>query len=236
MGKVGSTSVYWALKNSGVYSVFHIHRLNPENNEKVKKYRQAINIQSSFGRINKKIFKQIIQKNKKILVITLVRDPINRNISAYFENIQQYILKHDIDHTNVATYTENFLNYYPHHVPLEWFDLEPKTVFGIDIYAHNFSIQQGYLIIKKDQIDWLIIKSELANNVKENILRNFLGIDDLLLTYENVSSNKPFATTYINFKNNTKLPTTYIDTMMNAKYTRYFYSREELSKLWSQWL
>jgi hypothetical protein len=236
MGKVGSTSVSKSLEVHGLWSVFHVHRLNPKHIDDVKQDLIAKKFRPSSGRINKMLYRQLARNHHQAKVITLVRDPINRNISAFFENLKTLLREEDINHYDFKTYTKAFLEEYPQHVPLEWFDKEPKEVLGIDIFDHPFPKESGTLRIEKGHVDWLVLKAEIADRVKEEAIRDFLGIPAFSLTRTNSSSDRVYAEAYAGFQGAIVLPQSYLDEMINARYTRHFYAESELADLWSRWL
>jgi|SRR5690606_2252081 len=97
MGKVGSSSIYASLKAKGVPKVFHLHRMNPETTQKMKRTFLEQNLLAQFRteQLFETIYRKAIQRRKKVKIITLVREPISRNISAFFENLT-YRLDHGI--------------------------------------------------------------------------------------------------------------------------------------------
>jgi hypothetical protein len=43
---------------------------------------------------------------------------------------------------------------------LNWFDNEPKTVFGIDVFSSSFLLDKGHKIYNGNNSDMLLIKLE----------------------------------------------------------------------------
>ena len=223
MGKVGSTSISSSLKKNGVRSVFHIHRLDPGNIDHININFRKMNRKLSSVRIGKLLHRQITEMDQKAKIITLVRDPISRNISAFFANLINYIPDTTINSYNLDVYTKIFIEKYPHHVPLEWFDKEPKETLGIDVFSHPFPRDEGYLHITNGNIDWLIMKSEIDDLKKQKELQNFLDIKEINLLNKNVATAKDYASTYQHFKKNLRLP-------------RVIYSKYEKFKIFTTFL
>jgi hypothetical protein len=130
----------------------------------------------------------------------------------------------------------NLFKSYPHQVPLEWFDREPAQVLGIDIFDHPFPKDQGALRIAKDHLDWLVLKVEIEDLLKELATRDFLGSPAFSLSRTNIASDKAYADAYADFKHSIVLPQSYLDKLMNAKYTQHFYTKSELLTLRERWL
>ena len=91
MGKVASSSVYLSLEKTTDFDVFHVHRLNPENIAKVREE----HVQRGDSPPNEKkglyLYENLIRTRKThTKIISLVREPIARNISAFFQNLQLF--------------------------------------------------------------------------------------------------------------------------------------------------
>jgi len=88
MGKVGSRSVFESLKESGVKPIFHVHRMIPSNIERVKNGYRKRNVTPLNERIGPILYNKILKSKRKAKIITLIREPLGRNISAFFQNLQ----------------------------------------------------------------------------------------------------------------------------------------------------
>jgi hypothetical protein len=236
MGKVGSTSVLEALNENNLFPVFQIHRMNPDHMDQIRADYKQKNLKLPPIRMKKLLYHEIIAKKRGAKFITLVRDPINRNISAFFENIQNYVSEPLDQVFDTGNLTKLFLEKYPQHVPLDWFDIEPKVVLGIDVFNYPFPKEKGFLQITKGKFDWLIIKTEIDDRTKENTIRDYLKIDVLSLKKLNLTTDKAFGNYFDRFKKELKLPKDYLEKMKNAKYTNHFYTSSELDILWARWL
>jgi len=87
MGKVGSRSITDSLKSCGVHPVFHIHRINPDNinrvkDEYLKKGRKPLNERQGII-----LYRSVCRKERKAKFITIVREPVSRNLSASFPKL-----------------------------------------------------------------------------------------------------------------------------------------------------
>lgn len=128
-----------------------------------------------------------------------------------------------------------FINFYPHSIPLDWFNIRYSPFLGIDVYEYPFPKEQGYLIINKDNLDLLILKLETSDSVKEKAIANFLGLEEFKLVKTNVGEDKNYRDMYIEFKQNIKLPLSYAEDMCSSKYFNHFYTEEEIKKVYSRW-
>lgn len=182
------------------------------------------------------LYDLIVAKKRSALFISLVRDPVSRNISAFFQNDGNWAdftvppEKHAVD-----TLIKRFLEAYPHHVPLVWFDGEFQPVLGIDVYAHPFPKERGYDVIEAGNFKVLLLKVELDDAVKERAISEFLGVPDFRLIRHNVGVKKETAALYKAFKDQFVLPAALADQIYEARYTRHFYTSEEIEHMRARW-
>lgn len=242
MGKVGSTAVHNSLRLQGFKS-YQTHILGKRSGKKQQSIGQmplSQQLKHRFDRQRRRwvsagLLNQVINKHSSIKVITLVREPISRNISGFFENPWRFIGNEDIQHLSQKTLTDIFLEKFYHQRPLVWFDSQFKSVLDIDIYQHRFPFEQGYLTVKQGKFEFLILKLELADTLKEQAIANFLNVPSFTLYKANEGTHKPYGNVYQSFKKNLELPNSYIDAMCNAKYTRHFYSPTEIAQMRATW-
>ncbi|NEP62510.1 MAG: sulfotransferase family 2 domain-containing protein, partial [Symploca sp. SIO2G7] len=143
MGKVGSSSIYESLKAAQLeIPIYHAHVLTSDRLKATEELarthwqpcRNPIHLWHSFI-LSDELRKRHQQKWK---VITLVRDPIARNVSAFFETLhlleksnQQKLMTSN----DGQDLTQLFLSkFYAHDAPINWFDDELKPVFEIDVF------------------------------------------------------------------------------------------------------
>jgi hypothetical protein len=236
MGKVGSSSVMNSLHWCGVATVFHVHRLNPDNIERVRQEYLTHGLTAPDESLGERLYADIVKRQRRAKFITLVREPISRNISAFFENFKRFTgVEYGDGDLGVEELVSIFVEEYRHLVPLTWFDVEVKQTLGINVYEHPFPKDRGYLSIKKESFELLILKLEIADSIKEEVVAQFLDIDNFRLTRANVAQDKDYAQTYRDFLRAIRLPKSYVEIMCSAKYTRHFYSEAEIEAVRSEW-
>jgi hypothetical protein len=211
MGKVGSTSVYESLVACGVAAV-HFHWMEP-------------------------VYMRQIAKKERVEIITLVREPIGRCISEFFQNFELHTgADYHQDAFDMPTLCELFLSNQYFWRPLPWFDEEMKPRLGVDVYDYPFPQERGWLVIGTGIYRLLILKAELDDTTKETIIADFLKLGSFELVRANTAQEKAYADTYRAFIRNIRLPETYVEAMCNAKYTRHFYGETEIAAMRSKWL
>jgi Putative capsular polysaccharide synthesis protein len=240
MGKVGSSTVAWALREiEGLYA-FQIHLMHPDS---IRRWRAAMRKRGLWGFetvmdvAGVALREGIIEAGVGAKIITLVREPIGRNCSFYFQNLNA--LWRTVDaHEKVepARLVGEFLDRFNHRGCLEWFDREFKAVLGVDVYEHAFPHDAGHLRIDAGRYDILIMRADLDDSAKVKCMEEFLGVEGLSLAPKNVGSQKPYAAVYRKFLDALELPEAYVDEMLDSKYARHFFSPEEIARLRAKWL
>jgi hypothetical protein len=177
-------------------------------------------------------------EGKRWQVVTLVREPIARNVSSFFHLLDyepEYKIKFAESET-LAKGLELFLTEFDQHeMPLTWYDTELKAVFGIDVFASDFPKTKGYKIYKGEQADVLLLRLESLENCAGEAFKAFLNIDDFTLTRASVGSQKSYGAVYRQFLDSAILPDSYVHKMYTSRYARHFYSQEEINTFKTRW-
>lgn len=249
MGKVGSTSVVRSLKALDLgMPVYHVHDLTRDTldrDEKLYKREFAISgLQPRHLWESQYLLRQIESRGRRCRwkVVTLVRDPIARNISGFFQTLQS---EFGFDYEKAESMRDDdvveevigiFLDRVTwHDYPLTWFDVELKSVFGIDVFASEFPVAKGYKTYEGENADALVLRLENLSDVASEAFREFLEIDGFTLIKGNISSEKGYYALYRKFLDDIVLPESYIDRMYGSKYAQHFYSEEEIRAFRARW-
>lgn len=257
MGKVGSSTVQASLDAVKIdHPIYHVHFLNPVRVREIELQRKHYFRTDRYNYLRRSwlsefLYEEIQKKNRHWKMVSLVREPIARNISTFFENLevetvpadpQRYSVKSEyygfdteISVDNTAPLIELFFERLMHDRPLRYFDDEVKTVLGIDIFASEFPRQKGYQILKEAHVDSLVIRLDDLDQCAEPAFKEFLAIDDFRLQTTNVGGDKIYAPLYREFKRRIRVPRSYIEQMYASKFARHFYSPEELEQLAGKW-
>ena len=109
----------------------------------------------------------------------------------------------------------------------DWFDLQLKKYFDIDIYKYPFDKKSGYTIIKEGNLEVLVLRLE---NIKmlENVIGEFVEVENFKLVNANEAKNKIYKYLYKHIRENINLPKEYFDCYIHNKKALHFYTREEL--------
>ncbi|MDJ0662083.1 MAG: putative capsular polysaccharide synthesis family protein [Crocosphaera sp.] len=243
MGKVGSSTIYKSLKHLNLsIPIYHTHILDPKILEDLKR---DINLHPHLNQrqriitelcLHEQIKKGLDQKKWKI--ITLVRDPISKNISSFFENLSNpfFYRNGTIENQDLDELIQQFLDNFHHQWVLNWFDRNIKNIFNIDVFSQEFPKDQGYKIFTRENVEVLLIRTEDIDSKIEEAMKKFMNLEDFNLINANIAKKKKYAKKYKKFQQIINLPESYIDEMYNSKYAQHFYSEEEIERLKAKWL
>lgn len=254
MGHVGSQTVYATLKHNKCpvlhshyfsnYSYNHLKKL-------VKKYKDQNNIHKA-ERFQHKVdsfkvkFVPLNQRPKRKVII-LVRDPVARDISSIFYELDKAMMPtswHRESNSQVVIYNiiikalRDMNSQEPVSID-KWFDKELKGFFNFDVFKIPFTEddrKKGYKIYQQGNNSFMLIRLEDLNRCYKNAFKEFLGININRLILSNVAHMKAYKNYYNQFKATAKIPSGILDRYYQIKYARHFYSQEELSdfrKFWS---
>lgn len=254
MGKVGSTAVTASLRANGYdkqAAILQSHFLSPQG----RAFVEQLEIEGQGGWKNlpphtqrflvfSRVLGQMLEdgylQQHKSKVITLVRDPIATNLSGFFHNyrwwskdLQDAARSRNGDH--MQELNRCFLQDYPHDVPLFWFDMEMKPLFGVDVFASEFPKEAGYKIYKGELVDVLLLKLEKLGDCAEDAIGEFLGLQDFQLVRANEARDKWYAELYREFKGKFVLPPSYADRLYNSRFMEQFYTAAEIETFRQKW-
>jgi len=235
MGKVGSRTIYQSLDEYGVFG-WHIHYLSKELNA----WRERSQNEMPLPELLRKVSGN---DEFKVRIITLVRDPIARNVASYFQNIQkwfpQILTRYENDREETIEFTiDRFLNGwspYDHNLPLNWWGDELEGVFGINAIDGKFPKGKGYRIIQNEMVELLIIKVESLNEVFNPAIHEFLGIDKLQLCLSNLGDEKPYNQLYRDFIDKIRIPADYLERHYQSDAVMEFYTNDEIDGFLKKW-
>jgi hypothetical protein len=247
MGKVGSTSVYRSLKNSAVkHPIFHIHWFSKAGLNRATHLNDDINdpiFDMHFRRCRLLRTKYDTNKIKKWKFITLVRDPIDREISNIFQDIEIFH-RHLFDNKKQIKLEETLAlvkkkierNILDVDYCLTWFDKEFNKALSFDVYDFPFDKKTGYTIIRYNQSDVLILKLEKLNECFTDALKDFLDTNLYIgLIKANISDRKKYSSDVKFIRKNLKLSPEAFDKIYSKKFVNHFYSKQEINAFKKKW-
>ena len=242
MGKVGSRSVVSTLNSNGDYHLIHIHALSDsilEGGEVAKRSRLWGRdlVSRSIGLRN---YIKLSSKFRRHKIISLVREPISRNISSFFQNLNLFFSTEELDLINAnsmpfSKISSVFDNRFDFERPFYWFDEEFKGVLDFDIYSREFDKDLGYSIYSQGNFDFLVIKLEMLDSCMQEALSRFLNINDVKLKHDNIGGDKAYSECYKVFKDKYRLSSDSLDMIFKKKYCMHFYTSSEIDSFRKKW-
>jgi len=239
-GKVASTSIYESIKRLNL-EVYHSHFLQPKRlTISVQMWKDAgEEIPSAMG-TSLYLMKEVHNRNWD--VISLVRDPVARNISAFFQilKLYAYSFKNDTQYMQmdldqkVDVLIREFFRKFNHEDIFSWFDEEMKATFGIDVFERPFDQSIGYRVYERDGNRLLVLQFERLSGLVD-VIRNFLGLPEFELSRENVGETKDYAPLYKRFRERIRFDDAFLDRMYNNPFVRHFYSEEDIEAFRRKW-
>lgn len=236
MGKVASSSIYSSLKDKN-FVTYQIHRFDKDyiqevhDSHKNKTGFSESRIVDERGIRLKQLFLE--KRNRPIYLISLVRDPIERNMSAFFQNKEHLTKNHS--YTNTKELIELFYELYEHDTPLTWFDKEFKKTMGVDIYDFSFNKEEKYGVFNTNNCNVLLLRVDIDDSAKAKIIQQFLAMDSMEIKNKNIGSLKGYNSEYKEFTKNINLSESYVDKMLSSKFTKHFYTEEEIESMYNKW-
>ena len=249
MGKVGSSSIYHALKSIDIKNpLFHSHSLSDKGIKNALGYFEKAEGENS-DVISTLEFNWALKEKIKcnpdvqVKIITLVREPIARNISDLFQNttvIGDSVLnvKGALDVDAAIKWLNKYFQEYDHETAWDsaWYDMEIKELFGVDIYNEGFDKVNGMGRICRDNVDILLLRLEDLKNNYEYIFSEFLGIKEkVTMHYRNISANKPNSSKYKEVLNRFRLPRSVCDYMYEDRHIKHFYTESMIQDFKDKW-
>lgn len=231
MGKVGSTTISYSLFMAGFYTL-DIHTLfSPQ----VTKPTIA-----PVGKDGKRPPHHVIRSRRAgnflkeaegpIEIITAVREPLGRNLSAFFQNVK----KADLAGKSIAEVIAFYKESYPHSIPLEWFDNELRRGTGVDLLTKPFDVERGWSIYEEGRFRFLTIRLDGPAEAMGDGLEAFLG-EPLHIASQNDSRGKFYADIYAKVKDRISFDQEDIQKMYSSRYAKAFWSPQEIRDLRMRW-
>jgi len=180
MGKVASQSIFYSLKQIYPGVVLNTHTFSYDDKDL---------------RI-RKIYEYCVLNSQPLNIISLIREPIGRNLSAFFQNFERDTgIQYRNSNLSMDKLRELFIENYNHDIPLKWFEENIRINFGIDVFSDNFP-EFGFFAYTKRNYRLLVLRSELDDEVKRFAIMDFLDITEFTIDKRNISSSKEYAETY----------------------------------------
>jgi hypothetical protein len=249
MARVGSRTVRQAIRDDapGVRS-FHTHYLNPvtlrrmhdvfsrvyERTGRPGLYREHLHAWWLAERIREGAYSDW-------RIITLVRDPVARTVSAFFRHLPLHHPELGArfleDPANVPRLIELFRDpdHPEHRFALDWFDDEVRDVFGVDVFDRPFPKDGGGCVYPCEAGQLLVLRTEDLSTAGGQAIGRFLGIRPMELGHSNRSADRRYAAAHRRFMSELRLSPAYLGRMYGSKLACHFYDAGEIAAFRARW-
>jgi hypothetical protein len=222
MSKVGSSSLYHQLNKYNI-NAMHVHTFHNFYEDQKEAYLLYDKFQNEINTNGAKI-------------ISMVREPIARLISFVFQayNFASYNVKDQRKNINERI-LKDLTGYIQKGDIYPWFHDELEYLTGINVYEYPFDKEKGYSVIKKDNIEILLLTMENMDN-NEQTIADFAGINEFKLCKDNVGENKEYKYAYKRTKDEIEIPEDILDYYYNDNLQlKHFYTEQQIENFRSKW-
>lgn len=243
IGKVGSTSVYESLRKQRHNVVFHLHCFTEQsiimsNERHLNSERKSLPLHLI---IADELYKKLGNKGIRLKIITLIREPISRYISAFFQNTEMY--KSIVEKGGSKIDEEVVKNILLREIQQggllkekKWFDTQIKEGLGIDVFEQKFDVEKAYKTYSTDTTDLLLIRMEDLNKKFKKATAEFFDNEGYELIKSNIAESKFYYKAYKNVKQSLVIPDKNLEEVFISKFFEKFYhdKREKVIKEWKR--
>ncbi|WP_298637082.1 putative capsular polysaccharide synthesis family protein [uncultured Umboniibacter sp.] len=223
MGKVASTTISEAIEQAGrpcydVHTLIEsgllndLHNFSDTNSLPPKHFGQSLTI-----------FRDFANPKQKVKIITCVRDPFARNLSAIFQNLPQGA------EISLAGITQRLEVTNPDK-PGAWMRKDFLQSTGIDLLKQPFDTVQKYAKYSLGRFEILVLRVDLDDRLKEKIISDFVGVE-VKLERKNDASEKWYQTIYADYLANGRIGRDWIEACVNSHYIKHYFSHDEVQRI-----
>ncbi len=225
MGKVGSSTISTSLKKAG-FTCLDIHFWAQDRIlASLKNSVEDPDIEIIPEHIIDSILAQnALQRQGRLKIVSLIRNPIMRNISAVFQNMPQSAAGDD------ERMMERLRNYAV-RTPDHWFEADFIPTTGIDIFSAPVDRDADHYRYSTAEFDILLMKLEAPDERKAALLEDFMG-QTIELVRANEAGKKWYYDIYRKIIENPSLVRpTFVQECLSLQYYKTFYTEEDARRL-----
>lgn len=167
-------------------------------------------------------------------VITMVRDPVARNVSFFFERWRMFFDEEPIEYNKGMI--DLFIEKIAHEAPLTWFDEYLEPSFGIDVMSRPFSRKKGWQVYNEYLL--LIRTENIMDGLQDAFTELFQLPEGTTVSVEHraeTALTRPYAKAYQEFLENVKIPEYLLDEIYGSKFMEHFYYKKEIAEFRKRW-
>lgn len=241
-GKTGSTAMYEAMATSPLADnavTLQTHVIRAADNPREKADRKGLAPRRTFY-TTEMLYKVLSAPGfdgKRVTVVSAVRDPIERMISDFFQNLERYTPDRRypaMGQYSAADYAKWFETEFDIFRSSDWFEEQFRDLFSLDLYATTFDQEKGFQIVRSDEVVGGIIRYDRIKDAASAYFLELLGAD-IELHRSNDSSAKVYADVYEDFKQRVRFDREALERLYEQEYVRHFYTGPERAAAVDRW-
>ncbi|MEV0135523.1 putative capsular polysaccharide synthesis family protein [Dactylosporangium sp. NPDC050688] len=248
MGKVGSSTVHRTLREARLpVPVYKTHYLSDEGVARAR--RLYANLRTSVPLPHEQTVDRLRETLRTVgvppwKVITLVREPVARDVSAYLQMVDvlhpQIVGDDRTPRRAARAATAQFLSFDEHrNYTCTWFDVELKAALGVDVFAQPFDHTAGCVRLRRGDLEVLVLRTEDLDSHGAETISDFLGVR---VPLRHASSRAPdklqsvyTEDIYRQVVSRVRLPEPVCRRIYSSRYARHFYLDEERERFIAKW-
>ena len=225
MGKVASIAVSESLTCSGIPN-HHVHLMTDDSlyEAMAESTRKRAFPADHVGR-SISIYRRF-KNSKRVKIVTLIRDPLARNISTVFQNLPK------------KSYGFQALSSLVKQLPTDpitqWNEEQFKLATGISLFDVGFSPEDKFSVYCSGRFEILTIRTDLSNTKKSKLLSDFFH-QEVNVGVANEANTKWYNELYMEFLKEMPLNTEWIDHCLNSVGISVFFTDNEIANLRKQY-
>ena len=232
-GKVGSRAMVAAVRPAlGAGDVvFHTHRINPATLDAARLERVGIAPRRTWYTAEF-LGRAVMQPGATdVVVLAAVRDPLSRNLSAFFQNVERYRPAGrpltSPDPAQADELAELFVRRFPHEEVLGWVGSELEDLFGVDVYGAPFDHATGYQVARGDRAAVGVLRHDRLDDALPGLATELLGVRVGPPPRVNDSAGKAYGPLYRAVRERVDLGAALVERLYDSPFARHFFTEGE---------
>ncbi len=243
VGKVASTAIKQALAGADDWMPVQIHHLSEHYMTAIRDfYERAGKPAPIHLNLSEMVLEMWDRLPRPTPLISAVRDPVARNVSAYFEVFEDRPVARQIDletaHEDdalVDDIVKKFVDEYEHMMLPKWFEHELAGVAGFDITALEFDREQACATADNERFRLIVIRAEDDDARKAAAIQRFLDVPQVTVGRANVGGQKDYSKFYRRVLERITIPERVLDEVYGHPVCRAFYDDAEIEAFRRRW-
>ncbi|MCS3668072.1 hypothetical protein GGP77_002315 [Salinibacter ruber] len=169
----------------------------------------------------------------RLKIITLVRDPIARFISAQFQTLDHEPIP-PADAGAAVRQLRETIRSDPETVLFRWFKREMEPLLGVNPIDEPFDREEGYGVIEAPRADVLVLKLERLSELIPTVVSSFVG-KELSVVRANEGQEKDYADYYNEVLGQFHLSEETCRRIYGHEHVKNFYTTDEIKDFTEKW-